>query len=206
VSIDLKDHNKTQALQQVQRLESVLFQFVQLYERWSEDRQVVAKLANSIKELGDVLIQQMQRFGELEPQVRRKIEESISIASNQVGRIVSEEANKSALNQVKHTVDQLEATVERARKAILTYEREVVSMHWKVIIGAVITTVLTCVFLVWLVIPKPAVPMTNDQVRVLTNGKLFDVIWPKLTEKEQERWHQILKKAQSTHGDEEEGR
>lgn len=202
MSIDLKDHNKTQALQQVQRLESVLFQFVQLYERWSEDRQVVAKLANSIKELGDVLIQQMQRFGELEPQVRRKIEESISIASNQVGRVIAEEANKCALNQVKHTVDQLEATVERARKAIVTYEREVVSMHWKVIIGSVITTVLTCVLLVWLVIPEPAIPLTKNQVKLLTNGELFDVVWPKLTKKEQERWHQILKKAQSTHENE----
>lgn len=206
MSVDLKDHNKTRALQQVQRLEGVLFQFVQLYERWAEDRQVVAKLASSIKELGDVLVQQMKKFGELEPQVRRKIEESISIASNQVGRIVGDEANKSALNQVKHTVDQLEATVERARRAIVTYEKEVVSMHWKVIIGSVVATVLTCVLLVWLVIPKPAVPMTEDQVRLLTNGKLFDVIWPKLTKKEQERWHQILKKAQSTHENEEEER
>jgi hypothetical protein len=60
--------------------------------------------------------------------------------------------------------------------------------QWKVIGIGAFTTIVTCLLLVWLIIPKPTLPLTNSQIMNLHSGQLTNKVWPKLSKKEQQHW------------------
>jgi hypothetical protein len=50
-------------------------------------------------------------------------------------------------------------------------------------------TIVTCLLLVWLIIPKPTLPLTSSQIMNLRSGQLTN--WPKLSKKEQQHWIEL---------------
>jgi hypothetical protein len=71
------------------------------------------------------------------------------------------------------------------------YEGEIIATQWKVISISVFTTIVTCLLLVWLLIPKPTFPF--KQIKYLNSGMMMELFWPKLSKKEQHGWNWQIK-------------
>lgn len=178
-------------LTQEDRLKAVLYQFIKLYERWSEDRQVSAKQGADMAELAADFSAQVKLFKSLEPKVRQKIITSIETASANIANTVAEAVGKEAAKAAEETVKKLKQSVEQAQYVLNRYEKELVTSHWKVIAVSALVTVLTCLLLVRFLIPEPTLPLTNLQVQMLSNGLEMDKVWPKLSKEEQDHWQSL---------------
>ena len=173
------------------RLKAVLYQFVTLYERWAEDRQLAVKQGADIAQLVAVFVEQVKNFQALESTVRQKISNSIESASSSAVKLIGEEIGKEATHNVKNTTRQLSTTVEAAERILNAYQEEVVRVGWKVILATMVTSVVTCLLLVWLLIPKATLPLTDQQLMFLNEGQLTATVWPKLSKKEQQHWQAL---------------
>jgi hypothetical protein len=76
------------------------------------------------------------------------------------------------------------------------YQADVVANQWKIIGVTAVTTIITCLLLVWLLIPKPTLPLSNEQLKYLNSGVMMELVWPKLTEKEQTYWLKLANEVQ----------
>ena len=166
------------------RLKAIAYQFVALYERWSEDRQVAAKQGAETAELVALLTQQVMAFGQLEPAVRARISESIQQAARESIQAVREGVECQTREAVSQSAEQLTASAQRAEKALLNYQQLTRHHHWQVIGVAVLSTITTSLLLVWLLIPRPALPLTAEQVLDLQLGHEVAQVWPELTKDE----------------------
>ena len=173
------------------RLKAVLYQFITLYERWAEDRQLAVKQGADIAQLVAVFVEQVKNFQALESNVRQKISHSIENASSSAVKLMGEEISKEAARSVKDTTRQLSTTVEAAERTLNAYQNELVTIGWKVILTTMVTSVVTCLLLVWLLIPKATLPLTDQQLMFLNEGQLTATVWPKLSQKEQQRWQAL---------------
>lgn len=177
-----------QEMTQEERLKAILYQFITLYERWAEDRQAAAKQGADTTQLVNIFIEQVKRFKELEPQVRQQILTSIQNTTTSAVKTISEEIGKEATRAVESTARQLTNSVEQTQRTLGAYQQEVVTTQWKVILTTAVTTIATCLLLVWLLMPKPTLPLTDDQIKDMYGGKLMTLVWPKLSEKERKHW------------------
>jgi hypothetical protein len=140
----------------------------------------------------------VESFKELEPKVRQSIaanQNTISSAAEKIGEIVGKEASH-ATEQIAR---QLAEATQKTERALAQYEGEIIATQWKVIGISVFTTIITCLLLVWLLIPKPTLPLTKRQIDTLYNGQLLNLMWPKLSKEEQKRWRQLA--SEVTHPD-----
>ncbi len=53
------------------------------------------------------------------------------------------------------------------------------------------TAIITSLFIVWLLIPKPTLPLTDEQIVDYQNGQLFSKVWTKLSKKEQKHLKEL---------------
>ena len=173
-------------LTEEERLKAIAYQFIALYERWSEDRQVAAKQGADIAEFVKLFSEQVQSFKTLETEVRQAIITSIQQASTHVAKTVAEETSKEATRATEKLTQQLAHAVRDAEANLKVYQQEVIAWQWKVIGITMVTTLATCLLLVWLLIPKPTLPLSNEQIKYLNNGVLMEIVWPKLSKKEKD--------------------
>lgn len=173
------------------RIEAVLYQYVNLYERWSEDRQAAAKQSAEITKLIQTFTEQVQKFKTLEQHVKHEIKESIRNAAVSIEKHIGEEIVKVAADKTSVASEQLQSSARQAALMLDTYKREVIATRWHAVLISSFTTIITCLLLVWLIIPSPTLPLTNQQINILNEGRLLQLIWPKLTDEEQKHWKQI---------------
>jgi hypothetical protein len=90
----MNDMDTTQALSLEDRLKAILYQFLKLYERWSEDRQVSMKELADLNELVGDFSQEVTQFKKLEPKVRQHLAASIHQATSDAVEAMSEKMRK----------------------------------------------------------------------------------------------------------------
>jgi hypothetical protein len=178
------------------RLDAVLYQFVTLYERWSEDRQVAAKQGGDTAELVRLFTEQVKEFKSLEPSVRQDLVSSIQQASVKAIGTIGAEVGKQAVIATDQAAALLNKSAKEAKETLKRYEQELFYSHWVTIGFSFITTIATCLLLVYFLIPRPTLPLTDPQVRDLRGGEIMKLVWPKLSKKEQEHWKELAEKVQ----------
>ncbi len=179
-----------------ERLKGIAYQFIALYERWSEDRQVAAKQGADTAELVQLFTEQVKGFQTLEPKVRQQIVASIHNAAAGVAKTVAEATAKEATRATEAITQQLTRVTQQAENTLNHYQADVITNQWKLIGITAITTIITCLLLVWLLIPKPTLPLSNEQITYLNSGIMMELVWPKLTKKEQDRWLKLADELQ----------
>ena len=180
------------------RLKSIAYQFVKLYERWSEDRQEAAKQRADLEELIEALGEYIQNFKELEPKARQQwaasMQKALADTAEHVGTLLS----KEAVRVVEETSQHLDRVVHRATETLSSYQEEVVKTQWKVIGVSALTTIATSLLVVWLLIPKPTLPLSNQQISYLNRVLMFEQIWPKLSKFDKEHWLKLIQEQDFT--------
>lgn len=185
----------TQKIQE-ESFRALLYQFMELYERWEADREIITKQGADIAQLVSVFTEQVQRFQELEPQVKKQIIASIQNSTTKAVEIISERIGQEATREVEDITRKLKDEVWQAQRLLNDYQQEVINSQWKTILIAACTTVATCFLVVWLLMPKATLPLTTKQIDDLNNGQIIRLIWPTLSKEEKEHLNKL---AQAKH-------
>ena len=112
------------ALTPAEHLESILFQFVNLYERWSEDRQVAAKQGADIAKFVKAFSEQVANFESIEAVVRDDITTSIDAAAKNMGVSIGKTVGESASKEVEPIVRKLREAVHEAETSLSRYHAD----------------------------------------------------------------------------------
>ena len=174
------------------RLKAIAYQFIALYERWSEDRQLAVKQGADTAELVKLFTEQVKSFKELEPNVRKSLAASIQretdSAAEKIGKTLSEAATRST----EAVAYELATVTEKTKRTLMAYESEVVATQWKVIGISFFTTIVTSLLLVWWLIPRPTLPLDHQQLKQLEVGMMTELVWPKLSKQEKNHWLKLM--------------
>ncbi|RDI37987.1 hypothetical protein [Aquicella lusitana] len=170
-----------------EHLEAILFQFVNLYERWSEDRQVTAKQSADLAKFIKEFAQQVNKFATLEERVRNDIHTSMRTEAENMAVYLGQTIGEAARKQIAPTVKKLEEASDEARDNLVGYYRELSQYKWVTIGVAALTTILTSLLIVKLLMPTPVMPLTAQQLDTYESGEAFQLILSKLSTR-QKQW------------------
>lgn len=188
-----KEYEEEKTLTHIDHLESILFQFVNLYERWSEDRQVATKQGADIAKLIKLLAKEIDGLKDLEPIVRDQLVSSIHTATRLAAQDVGKELNKEANQVVNKATEKLMDSVDEAQRTLHAFQAELASSQWIWMAISMLTSVVVGFVIVWGLMPKPTLPLTSQQVGYLETGRSFNEIWPKLSPSEREHFKKLAK-------------
>jgi hypothetical protein len=166
-----------------ERLENVFRQLLDMYERHAQERQLIIKEKEELSKLTHLLINQTKEIGQYETGIRKRIQDSIkesaNVAMQEIGISV---ADKSG--QAIHKIDKSCASIE---DVINRFRCEKSQSAWKIIGMSMTSSVFAALLTVWLLIPKPTLPLSSEQISYLQEGQMLTQMWPKLTMQEQDR-------------------
>lgn len=185
----------TQQMSLEDRLDSVLYQFITLYERWSEDRQIAVKQGADTAKLVKEFTQQIENFKELESDIRKNLADNIKEAFLKVQDNVGEVVSKASVKRMDESFKELERVFREVVQHLKTH-KESVQVHfgfWQTVIVAISGSIMAGLFLVWLLIPQPTLPLTDRQIAELKVGHILGKAWPKLDSREQERIKELAR-------------
>lgn len=185
-----------QTLTQEERLQALVYKFLQLYDRLSEERLMAAKQNAEIAEVVNALTEQVKHFEALEGKVRQEIAVNIRQAAAKAAQTVGKELQEVATPSMEEAKKRLIAAAERAEQVIQQTQRDAKSMVWFSILGLFALPIIVSLLTVWLLIPKPTYPLTDRQLTLLTTGYQISQIWDKLSKKEQARLGKLSDEAE----------
>lgn len=176
-----------EALTQEEQLEAILFQFVNLYERWSEDRQKNAKQGADIEKFIKQFSSEVERFSTIENAVIGKLKKDLDQTTVSISEMVH--------GAVSHAVDRSLDNSARKIKDSALYAQNIFSecqsslnwSHWKLIAITALSSIVASLLIVWLLMPKPTLPLTNKQIDTYQNGQVLESFWDKLSAR-QKTW------------------
>ncbi len=192
-----KKHEESQ-LTTDERIKAILYQYVKLYDRWSEDRQEFNKNLSNQDELLRIFIEQVKQFDKLEPRVRQQLATSISKASDLMAEKIGENVGNAATKAIDETVNKLSTVVSHATTVLNAYRSEVQYNHWKIIGVSFITTIITSLLIVFFLIPKSTLQLTDTQMQTYQNGQLLSKVWSKLSKKERSHLNDLANAPNAT--------
>ncbi len=163
------------------RLKAVLYQYIKLYDRWSDDRQIFMKYMSQLDEFCEKLEKQLKKIGSIESDVRNQLINSIQKEMSGVANTISRKIEGSAIATIQNTESKLETAVNNAARALERYEYERTLSHIKVIGIAIISSALSALLIVKLLMPAPVVPLTGRYLKALNGGLELLDIWPYLS-------------------------
>jgi len=179
-------------LMPAERLEAVLFQFVTLYERWAEDRQISAKQSADADQLVKKFTDQVETFKHIEVGVRYQLTTSVKEVITEASRQISFDASDKSKRIMDDCSKKLGKAAYDACQQLHNYQQEIKQSRLKNIALAVGSAVVAGLFLVWLLIPAPKLPLTNQQLNNLYLGYHLNRIFPQLSKQEQHRLEKLI--------------
>lgn len=175
------------ALSSEDHQQALLFQFVTLYERWSEDRQVAAKQVYDLTKKLERFSEEVGRFSRIEEAVigklKQSLHETVVDLSEKVGRATTGVLNNTLGSSVKR--------MDGAAKAVETILAGHQEIRWlsqvKTLALNVLCSLMVSGFVVWFFMPKPSLPLTKKDMDTYMVGKKFSLLWSTLS-KEKQQW------------------
>ena len=176
------------------RLSGVLFQFVRLYERWSEDRQEFIAQAEKLEAVLNQMSAAAKGMGEFEPQVGQAVEESLQRATRKVVQVVL-----NATGDLANRTDGLNTALSQAESLLKRYEVQTLWSDWKhwitITLTAIVGGAIVGLLVARLMMPTINVSLTDSEAETLRQGEKFNWVWPLLSPVEQKHYEQLAKKA-----------
>lgn len=173
--------------------QAILFQFVALYERWSEDRQVAAKQGYDLANRLEQFKEEVKRFSVIEEAVIVKLRKSL----NETVVTLSEKVNSATAEALNNTLgSSAQRMDEAARKTetILAANQEIRWLRYlKTLAVNVLCSLLVSGFVVWFFMPQPTLPLTAEDMSTYLAGKKILALWSTLPKEKQQRIVAMMK-------------
>jgi chromatin segregation and condensation protein Rec8/ScpA/Scc1 (kleisin family) len=175
------------ALTPEEQLESILYQFIALYERWSEDRQVASKQGAEVAQLVKAFSAEVVRFSGMEKEVVVALRQALSKTVAAMGETFQGVVSQAVDQALDHSASKLRESVSHAERLLARYQAVVSWGRWKFMALMVATSVLTSVVVVELLMPRPVAILDEHGLATYELGKSFGALWPMLS-KEKQAW------------------
>lgn len=175
--------NETPLKSSSDKLEALMYQFITLYERWSEDRQALVKQQAQFDKLMEMLIQQIGSLKQLDTQLQENVSQRIEETLNHTSQVVSNAIERSTTKHVKAIVNTLEQAVKRADGSLRTYRELFYRSLQTWVLAAVLGSVITAGLFAFMFVPRFSPSLTNEQLSDLSYGQFMETVWSKLPEK-----------------------
>lgn len=193
-----QESNAPETLSAEDRLSGMLYSFMQLHDRWMEERQdfvaQTAKLDTVIKSLS----KEVKTVAGLEPQLRQSIETSIHTAAYRAVQAVKEGSGELADKVVMYHVDQLNQTLGKGQLLLQSYEVQTERASWKhlgtIVLSTVLSGVLVGLLVARLMMPTVSLPLSHDEAKALQLGETLVKILPLMSDAEKKRFNQLSDK------------
>jgi hypothetical protein len=173
--------------------QALLFQFIALYERWSEDRQVAAKQGYDLAKQLEQFTEEVKRFSVIEEAVLVKLKKSL----NETVVTLSEKVNHATADALNNTLGAcVQRMDEAARKTetILAANQEIRWLRYlKTLVVNVLCSLLVSRFVVWFFMPQPTLPLTAEDMSTYLAGKKILALWSTLPKEKQQRIVAMMK-------------
>lgn len=182
-----------QKLTTEERMDALFYQFVKLYERWAEDRQVAAKQGFDIAKLVEIFTAEVDKFASIEDAVISKLRKSL----HETVLNLAEEVKIATTETINTT---LELSAKKMHASALVVEKilaENKKARWlstvKIIAVSTFCSLVISSSLMWHFMPKPTLPLTQRDINIYMLGKRFVNLWPTLSKEKQEWFFSITK-------------
>jgi hypothetical protein len=176
------------------RLSGVLFQFIQLYEQLSADRQALDAQAAKLKVVLSEMSAAAKAVSEFKPQVSQAVEESWRGATHRMTQVVL-----NAAGDLKDRTEWLNTALSQAESLLKRYEVQTTWSDWKhwitIALTAMVGGTLVGLLVARLMMPTVSLPLSVYEAQALQQGETFNVVWPMLSPAEQKHYEQLAKKA-----------
>ncbi len=203
------------------RLKATLLQYVKLYERWSEDRQEWTKKLAEVEESYLRFDSAVNKFDEVDKNFRsslktfivteskytantvkvslQEVSDEVKHSIYEAAKLAKEEIRDAAMAEMKKTVNDLNYAVDKAKNrlddAISAYNQEISGQFWRTAMVATLASVVSgalMLLILFKVMPKPVLPISDQQLEYLHTGQSLSVIWPRLTKPEKDRLRKLV--------------
>lgn len=175
------------SLSQEDHQKALLFQFVTLYERWSEDRQVAAKQGYDLAKQLEKFSKEVTRFSSIEEAVIVKLRKSL----NETTVILSEKVNAATAEALNTSLGSSLKRMEHSSRAVESLLAAHQKIRWlsqvKTLILNLLCSLVVSGFVVWFFMPKPTLPLTKHDMNTYRVGEQFSLLWSTLP-KEKQQW------------------
>jgi len=174
------------------KLQSILYQYIQLYESWSEDQQAFVTQAEKLEAVLNRLSSAAKTMGEFKPQViGQAVEASLQGALHRAVQAAVNAAGDltDRTGRLNTTLSQTESILERYAAMWSDWR------HWITIgLTAVVSGVVVGLLAVRLTISTVSVSLAAPDADALQRGKTFALVWPLLSPAERKHYEQLAKK------------
>ena len=182
-----------EGLSQEDRLKALVYQFIALYERWSEDRQVAAKHGADQADLLQQFLRQVEQFKGLVPTVREDLQKSLR---EEIQRSVTHLENplrKQTEESIRTSLSKLDNATYNATQALNRYQSAhadaITTTGWKIAGASIVTAVLLAALVLKYIVPPP---LTSEQIMELYDGQLLHRIFYRLSSSEKAHWKALI--------------
>ena len=173
-------------MSQEDRLKAVLYQFITLYERWAEDRQLAAKQGADTAELIKLFSAQVKDFKTLESKVRQELANTVHQSATAATKEMTEKISKIATEQVDSSAKRLHKAADEAAHQMNAYRQQFDRWLYGSIAAIFVVAIVVGVLVAHFIMPEPYLPLTGQQLQTYEHGRLFEAFWPKLSKKEKD--------------------
>ncbi len=170
-----------------EQLEDILHHYLTVLERWKEDR---AELAKQLGDLGKSVVRfsaQLDKFNDFEKSFRQQMQYSIDNATSKMAEKLASEFKKTVESTVDNSTKNLLNAVDKATYQLHEHEKNENRNLMLFAGGLFIVPIVTCLLLVFFIMPKPLLALNGSELQTYQAGQLLENFWPKLTKREQNR-------------------
>jgi hypothetical protein len=194
----MSSSEESNQLNNEERLKGIAYQFLKLYERWSEDRQVFNKNMVKQEEVLKLFTSQLNNLEKLEPQIRKELINSIQNATKSASQEIGKTIGESVTFEMDQACLELKKRINQANEMLEKHQENEKNSLLITIALMVGTAIVSSLLIVWLLMPKPTLPLTDDQLTTYYNGEFYNEFWPKLSKKEQQHLTALASKPDNT--------
>lgn len=167
--------------------QALLFQFVTLYERWSEDRQVAANQVYDLTKQLERFSEEVMRFSRIEEAVIGKLKQGL----HETVVNLSEKVGGATADALNSTLGSSVTRMDGAAKVVETILAGHQEIRWlsrvKTLALNILCSLVVSGLVVWFFMPKPTLPLTKHDMDTYRVGEKFSLLWSTLP-KEKKQW------------------
>lgn len=176
-------------------LETVLYKFLSLHDAIDKQRLTLERQNEDLTVLIQAFTEEVQKYQQLDTAIRRQIAMSIQAATKNLGNHLGEEAKKAMFTAVNDIACQLNHAADKTHQVLKEAQEQAQDNVWKRLLWTVLCSVLASLACVWLLMPKPTLPLTKAELELYQLGNTVNRLMANLTEREQQLiWDKLQRK------------
>jgi len=175
------------ALKSSEQLEAILYQYVNLYERWSEDRQSFAKKGAELTALIETVESAVHQLEDVELRLKRLLSQRLEQIAEEVKTTLMKATTVTAKESLRQTTQHLQQVVVKTDRVLNDSREEITKGRWRWFAVTLVSAVLSSVVLAHWVLPANLHPLTPRQVASMQLGASFLVSLNHLPKPERDR-------------------